>query len=121
MHDLEGNLTHQPYGKEGEAIYSISRGGVNAKMMDIAEEYGNATIHYNCECLGADLEQGIVRLKNENGDLIEDKADVVFAADGAFSAVRYNAFQKLDRFNFQQRYIQDGYREILTRTGWPGV
>ena len=36
MHDLEGNLTYQPYGKEGEAIYSVSRGGVNAKMMDIA-------------------------------------------------------------------------------------
>ena len=36
MHDTEGNLTHQPYGKDGQAIYSVSRGGVNAKMMDIA-------------------------------------------------------------------------------------
>src|SRR5210317_1257252 len=42
MHDLDGNLTNQPYGKEGEAIYSISRGGINAKMMDIAEKHGGA-------------------------------------------------------------------------------
>ena len=114
MHDLDGKLTFQPYGKEGQAIFSVSRGGVNAKMMDIAEEHGNAVIHYNMDCIDADTEAGSVKLLNkETGEEIEDKADVVFAADGAFSAVRYHAFQKLDRFNFQQRYIQDGYREIL--------
>lgn len=114
MHDLEGNLTNQPYGKEGQAIYSVSRGGVNAKMMDIAENFGNATIHYNHECIGTDTKNGVVKLRvKETGEVIEAKADVVFAADGAFSAVRYNAFQKLDRFNFSQSYIGDGYREIL--------
>ena len=114
MHDLEGNLTHQPYGKEGQAIYSISRGGVNAKMMDIAEEVGGAVIHYNYECLGADTKNGSIRVKNkETGEITDAQADVVFAADGAFSAVRYNAFQKLDRFNFNQMYIEEGYREIL--------
>ncbi len=114
MHDLEGNLTHQPYGKEGEAIYSVSRGGVNARMMDIAEEYGNAEIHYNIECTGADTKAGVVHLKNKTtGEAFSAEADVIFAADGAFSAVRYNAFQKIDRFNFSQHYIADGYREIL--------
>lgn len=114
MHDMEGNLTYQPYGKEGQAIYSVSRGGVNATMMDIAEEHGGATIHYNQECIGADTQKGIVYLKNrETGEKTEAKADVVFAADGAFSAVRYHAMQKVSRFNFSQNYISDGYREIL--------
>ena len=114
MHDLEGNLTFQPYGKEGEAIYSVSRGGVNARMMDIAENVGKANIHYNIECIGADTKKGIVQLKRKStGEEFEDRADVVFAADGAFSAVRYNAFQKLDRFNFSQQFIADGYRELL--------
>lgn len=114
MHDMEGNLTNQPYGKEGQAIYSVSRGGVNAKMMDIAEEHGNAKIYYDMECRGADTEKGIVYLKNGvTGEETEAQADIVFAADGAFSAVRYHAFQKLDRFNFSQNYISDGYREIL--------
>ena len=63
MHDLEGNLTYQPYGKEGEAIYSVSRGKVNAAMMDIAEKYGKATIHYNHECQNVDLTNGIAFLK----------------------------------------------------------
>ncbi len=118
MHDLEGNLTFQPYGKEGQAIYSVSRGGINAKMMDIAEEMGNAEIHYSMECIDADTSNGIIYFKNTiTGVRSEDRADVVFAADGAFSAVRYHAFQKKNRFNFEQRYIQDGYREILLPAG----
>lgn len=114
MHSVEGQLSYQPYGKDGEAIYSVSRGGVNALMMDIAEKKGNATIHYNMQCIDADLEKGSVTLKNKlTGEESVEKADVVFAADGAFSAIRYIAFQKLDRFNFSQKFIKDGYRELL--------
>lgn len=114
MHDLKGNLTYQQYGKDGEAIFSVSRGKVNATMMDIAEKYGNATIHYNHECKRVDLKNGIVYLKNTlTGEEFEHQAELVFAADGAFSAVRYNSMQKLDRFQYSQNYIADGYREIL--------
>jgi len=114
MHDTEGNLSEQAYGKEGQAIYSISRGGVNAKMMDIAERNGNAEIFYNEKCIGADLKNGIVYLENTiTKEKTEVKSDVVFGTDGAFSAIRYNAFQKVDRFNYSQNYIEDGYREIL--------
>ncbi len=114
MHSESGEKTYQAYGKEGEAIFSISRGGLNAKMMDIAEEKGGATIHYNKQCVGADLDEGIVYLKDgDTGEAIEAKADVVFACDGAFSAVRYEAMQKTDRFDFSQDYIDDGYRELL--------
>ena len=114
MHDMKGNLTYQQYGKEGEAIYSVSRGKVNATMMDIAETHGKATIHYNHDCRKVDLKNGIVYLTNSlTGEEVVDKADLVFAADGAFSAVRYSSMQKLDRFQFSQNYIADGYREIL--------
>jgi len=114
MHDKEGKLTEQAYGKDGQAIYSISRGGLNALMMDIAEQDGGAEIIYNEQCTDADLENGIVYLKNSvTGITSEYKSDVVFACDGAFSAMRYNAFQKLSRFNYEQRYIDDGYRELL--------
>lgn len=114
MHDLEGNLTHQPYGQEGEAIYSVSRAGINCKLMDIAEQEGNATIFYNHKCLDVNLTSGTVYLENTiTGKLVKHQSDVVFGTDGAFSAVRYNAMQKLDRFDYSQRYIADGYREIL--------
>lgn len=114
MHDLEGEKTFQRYGKEGEAIYSVSRGDLNAKMMDIAEDVGGARILYQHQCYDVDLEAGIVYLENtETGEKITDQADVVFGADGAFSAVRYNGMQKLDRFDYSQDYIDDGYRELL--------
>lgn len=114
MHDLEGNLTYQPYGKEGQAIYSVSRGGVNARMMDIAESVGKAKIHYNMRCNSADLVEGVCHFENTHtGEKKSVKSDLIFACDGAFSAIRYNAMQKLDRFNYSQQYIEDGYREIL--------
>ena len=114
MHDLEGKLTYQPYGKEGQAIYSVSRAGINCKMMDVAENFGGAEIFYNEKCIDADLEKGIVKVENTiTGEVQEIKSDIVFAADGAFSAVRYNAMQKTDRFQYSQHYVEDGYRELL--------
>ncbi len=114
MHDKQGELTEQPYGKKDEAIFSVSRGHLNAIMMSMAEEKGNAQIFYNHRCVDADLEKGIVYLINEQtNEPLEDQADLVFAADGAFSAVRYNAMQKIDRFNYNQNYIEDGYKELL--------
>ena len=114
MHSVEGDLTYQAYGKKDEAIYSVSRGHLNAIMMDLAESKGNTKIHYQHQCLDANLEKGHITLKNLNTqEVFEDKADVIFAADGAFSAVRYNSMQKIDRFNFSQFYIEDGYKELL--------
>ena len=114
MHSVEGNLTYQAYGKKDEAIYSVSRGHLNAIMMNLAESEGNTKIHYQHQCIDANLEKGHITLKNLNTqEVFEDKADVIFAADGAFSAVRYNSMQKVDRFNFSQFYIEDGYKELL--------
>lgn len=114
MHDVEGNLTYQPYGLEGEAIYSVSRGGINCVMMDIAEKQGGATIKFNQKCIGADLENGIIHIKDLLiGENSSHQSDVVFAADGAFSSVRTESMQRSDRFDYSQKYIKDGYREIL--------
>jgi kynurenine 3-monooxygenase len=114
MHPTDGELTYQPYGEEGQAIYSVSRGGINAKMMDLAEATGNATILYSHKCVDVEFETGTVTVVNsETNETLKHTADVVFACDGAYSAVRYSGFQKLDRFDFSQDYIDDGYREIL--------
>ena len=61
-----------------------------------------------------DTKNAIAYLRDtQTGQEFEAKADVIFAADGAFSAVRYHSMQKLDRFQYSQNYIADGYREIL--------
>lgn len=114
MHDLEGNLTFQPYGKENEAIYSTSRGDLNSILMTFAENTGNAKIIYNHQCLDVDLDTNEITFVNrKTKETLVHKTDVIFACDGAFSAVRYSGLQKTDRFNFSQNFIADGYREIL--------
>lgn len=114
LHSLNGTIGYQPYGIMDQAIYSVSRGEINAKLMDLAETNSNVKIFFNEECTNVDLENGTAYFKNtQNGILSKTTADVVFATDGAFSAARYHAMQKLDRFSFSQNYIEDGYREIL--------
>jgi kynurenine 3-monooxygenase len=114
MHDLDGNLSYQPYGKENQAINSVSRGGLNIKMMNLAEEAGDVEILYNHECLGVDFESSTAKFLNtETGEQVTAAAEVIFACDGAFSAVRYESMQKHARFNYSQRYIEDGYKELL--------
>ena len=34
IHQMDGKLDFQPYGKDGQAIYSVSRGEMNMRMMD---------------------------------------------------------------------------------------
>ncbi|MBD3724098.1 MAG: NAD-binding protein, partial [Flavobacteriaceae bacterium] len=40
IHIANDSLNYQFYGKEGEAIYSLSRGVLNRKMIDLAEAEG---------------------------------------------------------------------------------
>lgn len=113
MHSTSGDLTYQAYGKENQAIYSISRGDLNKKMVEIATEKG-AQLFYNEKCIDTDTNKGIVTFQNSITKEIKTvKADLVFGADGAFSKVRYSGMQKLPRFNYSQKYIEDGYKELL--------
>jgi kynurenine 3-monooxygenase len=109
MHDLEGNLSFQPYGKEGQAINSISRGGLNALLMETAESLG-VKFHFEFKCTGIDFERTIAYVENRDTSL-DIHSDLIFGADGAFSAVR-SALQKTDRFNYSQDYIPHGYKEL---------
>jgi kynurenine 3-monooxygenase len=109
MHDLEGNLSFQPYGKEGQAINSISRGGLNSLLIDTAESHG-VKFHFNFKCIGIDFERTIAYVEN-NYTSLDIHSDLIFGADGAFSAVR-SAMQKTDRFNYSQDYIPHGYKEL---------
>jgi len=114
LHHQNGDTAYQPYGNNNQAIYSVSRGDINSKLMSIAEENSNVKIYFNQECVAVNLDLGKAVFKDTtSGETKEIVSDVVFATDGAFSAARYNGFQKLDRFNYSQNYIPDGYREIL--------
>ena len=106
IHDLEGNLDFQPYGKEGQFINSVSRGGLNELLMNEAEKLG-VTIEFDHRCVDVDFANATASF--DNGAAVS--ADFLIGADGAFSALR-SAMQKTDRFNYAQQYISAGYKEL---------
>lgn len=111
MHVNDKAIYYQKYGKEGEAIYSISRGVLNRKMIDLAEEAG-AVFKFEEKVWDIDLATAsIYSGETEKGALKEYEFDHVFGADGAFSRVRHK-MQRQSRFNYSQEFIDVGYKEL---------
>ncbi|MCZ6900356.1 MAG: NAD(P)/FAD-dependent oxidoreductase [Bacteroidetes bacterium] len=117
IHDLNSELTFQPYGKEGQFINSVSRAGLNMLLINNAESQG-AKFNFEHFCLDVDLENTIVKLENSS-QVKNVSSDLIIGADGAFSAVRF-AMQMTDRFNYSQQYIDHGYKELTIPAGKNG-
>jgi kynurenine 3-monooxygenase len=115
LHDLEGNTILAPYsGREHEFINSISRGQLNALLLDEAEKHQNVTIYFNRKCKSVDFEKTTAFFKDydTNTEFVED-ADVIFATDGAGSAMRKSYYLgKKFLFSFSQDYLTHGYKEL---------
>lgn len=111
MHAVDGTLSEQPYGQDGQAIYSVSRGGLNALLMDLAEAQDNVQLHFDQKCVTADLQTATATFENGAGEQTQVAADVLIGADGAYSAVR-NQMMRQDRFQYSQEYIEHGYKEL---------
>jgi kynurenine 3-monooxygenase len=113
MHALDGTLTYQPYGKEDQAIYSVSRGGLNQKLMNLADNYPTISYNFNLKCQDIDLKTNTLSFQHtENKERVTFEADKVMATDGAFSAVRMR-MQKSSMFDYSQKYLDHGYKELV--------
>src|SRR5215475_10588104 len=65
MHSPTSEITFQPYGgSESDVINSISRAELNIALMNAAEE-GGVTIQFQKRCLGVDLKNGFLQLRDE--------------------------------------------------------
>jgi kynurenine 3-monooxygenase len=112
MHDTQGNLTFQPYGKEGEAIFSVSRGELNKTLLQLADQYDTTTLHFNARCTNLDLDQKKIFFQNDaSGEKFEHPYEHLIGTDGAFSAVRHRLMFN-ERFDYSQDYIDHGYKEL---------
>jgi kynurenine 3-monooxygenase len=119
MHDVQGKLTFQPYGKEGQFINSVSRSNLNIVLMDAAEKNG-VTFHFNRRCTNINFDKTeLTTIDITSGNSSADTFDLIIGADGAFSSVRW-AMQMTDRFNFSQHYIEHGYKELHIPAGANG-
>ncbi|MGA9771467.1 MAG: NAD(P)/FAD-dependent oxidoreductase [Blastocatellia bacterium] len=121
IHDVKGEMTLQPYGNNNEAIHSISRSDLNKALLNFAEQNFDIAFHFNQKCLGVDLDTATVELEHlRSGRITRQKSDRVFGTDGAHSSVRMQ-MQKRNRFDFCQRYWEQGYKELdvpLSSGGW---
>jgi kynurenine 3-monooxygenase len=116
MHNTKGELTYQPYGKEGQAINSVSRGRLNIKLVELADEYPNITIYFNAKCIDLDLNKNLCVFEMEDGTHKEVWSDRIIGTDGAFAATR-GKLQMGDRFNYSQNYLHVGYKELTIPAG----
>ena len=121
MHNNKGELAYQAYGEKGQSIYATSRGLLNCEMMNLAEKNG-VKIQFNQRCTGIDLEKSTSRFE----DQLTHKenvvvSDLVFSADGAFSAGRLQMQLSTDRFEYSQHYLEHAYKELVIPPGETGA
>lgn len=111
LHQADGSSAFQQYGTNNEAIYSVSRGDLNKKLMTLAEEHG-VKINFEQRCTSVDVASNTLSFEDIDGkELPTVQADLLFGADGAHSALR-NSYVYRDRTDAQHFYLKHGYKEL---------
>lgn len=120
IHNADGSLAYQAYGEDGQFINSVSRGELNKKLMTLAEENG-VQIFFNEKCENINWDKNEVTFFNStNQQHSSINFEMLFGSDGAFSAARLNYQLQNDRFQYQQHYIDFGYKELTIPAGENG-
>lgn len=121
MHLADGQSNYQAYGKEGQFINSVSRGELNKTLMDLAEAH-QVEIHFNERCDSIDWKNNEIHFTNTATQQSHiTQQDLIFGSDGAFSAARLTHQLQHDRFQYQQYYIDFGYKELTIPAGKDGA
>jgi kynurenine 3-monooxygenase len=85
--------------------------------MDLAEQHG-VEILFEHRLQKMDWKSDAMDFDVTGRSTAKDfKADIVFAADGAYSACRLNHMLQHDRFEYAQSYIDFGYKELHIPAG----
>ena len=119
MHSKTGELSYHPYDKSGQAINSVSRGRLNLKLIELADELPNINIYFNSKCIDVDVNKATATFELEDGSLKTITSDRILGTDGAFAASR-GKLQTSERFNYSQHYLHVGYKELEIPAGENG-
>ena len=118
IHNIDGSHAFQPYGKEGQYINSVSRRDLNCKLMDLAERHGTK-IFFNHKLENIDFKPNTATFEH-NHKLQTKNHELLFGADGAYSAARLAHMLQHNLFEYQQHYIDCGYKELSIPAGVNG-
>ena len=111
MHDVEGQLTYQPYGRDDtEHNHSVSRSELNAFLLGELEARG-VTVLFDHALEALDLDAR--RIEVERGDGARDTLpfSLLFGADGAPSATRRDLVER-GLVREQIEMLDYGYKEV---------
>ncbi len=113
LHDEQGNLDFQAYGKRPEeVIYSVSRGELNKRLMDAADETGQVHFHFNQALESVDFRQRRIHLRDESsGEEQVLECDRLIATDGAGSPTRQAMKEHLG-MDVSEELLGHGYKEL---------
>ncbi len=119
IHDLDGSLSRIPYGQEGDAIWSVSREGINQQLLDIADAEANISCYFQHRLVDIDFATATATFETGFGTQVAVAADFAFGADGANSKVRRLA-HSFPRFSYSQTYMPQCYIELNIPAGADG-
>ncbi|MDQ6892349.1 MAG: FAD-dependent monooxygenase [Acidobacteriota bacterium] len=113
LHDEEGRLKLIPYGhKPHEVIYSVSRAGLNALLLDAAEATGKVSIRFGRTVCGVDFADRRVRFSDgEDPEPRTAPYDVLIGTDGSASAVRAAILERTGG-RLDEEPLGHGYKEL---------
>lgn len=111
VHDRDGRVRFQSYSASGDrAINSISRGALNATLLDAAEATPGVTLHFDVRTTAYGLHSNSLALQHGD-DLAVVEPDIVIAADGFGSAVRVS-LESAGRISVVTEPEAHGYKEL---------
>ncbi len=117
IHNLDGQMNFQPYGKEGQAIYSVSRSELNIRLVNIAESLG-IRFQFEKKCTAINWQTNEISFNEPNQPGHENfQAEIIFGADGAYAASRLQHMLGHQKFDYHQHYIDCGYKELSVPAG----
>ena len=81
VHDENGETRFMQYGKDGEAINSISRGGLNEMLLRKADEFNNISFHFDSKCDDINFQKNEILIRDENEQSSKHQYDAIFGHD----------------------------------------
>ncbi|WDE13778.1 FAD-dependent oxidoreductase [Thalassomonas haliotis] len=115
IHAIDGSLARQPYGRENQAIWSVSRAGINEQLITLAEQQAGVEVHFEHKLTGLDFNSGSCAFDapGKGQERVDCRRGLIFGADGTFSKVRRLA-QELpgQRISYSLDYMPQSYIEL---------
>ena len=114
IHPLGGEKFTSNYsGRSEDYINSVSRPGLNLRLIEEADKYDNVSVHFDSKVSGVDLKRAEIQI-DHLGEKKVASGSVVIGTDGAGSVIRRGMMGHTTEllFNYSQNFLRHGYKEL---------